>query len=71
MAGAVADREQSLRARIRTLEIAINQQALRGRCRPSPRTPTVRDQFIVDRRIGRLSRDRGSPTARSSWGSDW
>ncbi len=30
MAGAVADREDSLRARIRTLEIDINEQALKG-----------------------------------------
>ncbi|NDG74432.1 MAG: HAMP domain-containing protein [Synechococcaceae bacterium WB8_1B_136] len=71
MAGAVADREESLRARIRTLEIDINQQALRGQVCTITQDPSFNELSARARemRARRRVREQGGISSASTDGS--
>jgi HAMP domain-containing protein len=62
MAGAVAEREDSLRERIRTLEIDINEQALKGQVCSITKDPAFQELSTRARemRSRRRSRERGN-----------
>lgn len=61
MAGAVADREDSLRARIRTLEIDINEQALKGQVCSITQDPSFNElsQRAREMRLRRRAQEQG------------
>lgn len=64
MAGAVADREDSLRARIRTLEIDINQQTLKGQVCSITQDPSFKElsNRARDMRSRRRAREQAKTT---------
>ena len=71
MAGAVADREDSLRARIRTLEIDINQKALKGQVCSITQDPSFNElsNRAQDMRARRRQREERRITQASTDGS--